>query len=459
MGRAHVRGADQQFSFLSGDNLRFKNSVTGKLPDISAYDGTVCWASGVSGYPHPIVQQDRDLSLITAWVLDGDLSKAPTVMLKPIDKNTITVSLSDARLAATLSLDSTTHQPHTLSYTTPAGAEVWTFTKYKEFEGRTFPTHISHSTGADLEWFDIQTAKPTVVHDSDFALPEVNQDPAKYDAGPFRMPSRLIDRLTTRFVHPKVDGQDIGWFFLDTGAEAMCIDPVAAKQLNMTAVGTTITAGVVATLQTPIERSKSFQLGPVILEAPTYLELDLSQFAKIFRLKVVGICGFDFLCRASISLDTKVPSMSVYKPGEVPLPAGATWNHIDFAGELICMSCKFEGDNEGLFTLDTGSGSTVDFMSPTVEKLDMLKNRKTTTVNIGGAGGSASSLSGKLAWFEIGGNRINDLNALFGQGKTGAYGSPYFCGNVGAGILGRFNFILDYKNQRVSFVSKTAGAK
>src|SRR5579872_3435599 len=148
-GTAHVRGVDQPFDFETAGDGRFKNSVNGVLPDISGFDGADCWVLGSAGFPHTVVQEDRDLNRLAAWVLDGELANSPNVKITPVDSNTMTIAFTDGCLTATIGLDPSTHHAKSLSYWTPAGDEVWTYSNYKSFGTRTFATHIAHKTGDD----------------------------------------------------------------------------------------------------------------------------------------------------------------------------------------------------------------------------------------------------------------------------------------------------------------------
>ncbi|HLK16668.1 MAG TPA: retropepsin-like aspartic protease, partial [Fimbriimonadaceae bacterium] len=297
----------------------------------------------------------------------------------------------------------------------------------------------------------VERAEPATVEDTEFRLPNVSEDGATFD--PAVASAIEVKHLFGYFfVHPLVDGKDVGWFFLDTGAGAMVLDIEAAKGLSVKPVGSRTVAGVVATIQTPIVRGSEFKLGPVSIAHPTFLELDVSSIGRMFNLKLGGICGYDFISRASLEIDARTPSIKVFPPGKAVLPASSSWTGFDFTANLMCLKCRFEGGHEGYFTLDTGSGSAVDFTAPTVEKFDLLKDRQTTPTRVGGAGGVTAAKQGRLDWIEVAGNRVANVLAGFQTTKAGVYASPYLAGNLGAGVLGRFDLLLDYRNQRLALV-------
>src|SRR5205823_6585432 len=64
-------------------------------------------------------------------------------------------------------------------------------------------------------------------------------------------------------VHPRVHGQDIGWFILDSGAGLSVIDKAAADALGMEAFGHVPAVGVGGTTQARFRKGKEFRLGPL----------------------------------------------------------------------------------------------------------------------------------------------------------------------------------------------------
>ena len=69
-------------------------------------------------------------------------------------------------------------------------------------------------------------------------------------------------------------------------------------------------------------------------------------------------------------------------------------------------------------------------------------------------GGQTWVRQGKLAWFEIGGRRINDIEAHFATQPLRLYpGSSATRGIVGRELLEAFRVIFDYSNRRIAFIA------
>jgi hypothetical protein len=452
-GAVKTRGVQEQFETTFDSAFRFRDTLSGPLPQEDGFDGSTCWAVNASKIPHNLILQDRDVNRILAWTWYGDWTRKDVPLeMKMTGPDTLTLRPKDGLVVATMQVDSATGLPKALSYWTSSGDEVYTFVGYKPFNGRMFPTQITHQVGKQVDVTNISDASPVSADERVFRMPKPEMSDTTFLEGVDpRVEVKSINKHL--FVHPLVDGQDIGWFFLDTGADVMAIDPGAAKKLNMVELGRETTAGVVAVTELGMSRAKSFQLGPVKISNPMFYQFDLAAYSKAFNdLPLAGICGYDYLARTTVDLDRSRTFLTVTKPGGTILPKGAHWTSIDFDEATPCIKCRFEGEYEGYFNLDTGSSSTVDFCTPAVEKYGLLRTRQTTSSHTGGAGGVSASREGNIAWFELAGHRFQNPSVGLQITKQGEYASPYLTGNIGNGFLGAFRLVFDYQNQRIAFV-------
>ncbi len=302
--------------------------------------------------------------------------------------------------------------------------------------------------------YNIDEVKPVSINPSLFAMPAPDLADTSYDfsIGNDIEVKRMMGYM---FVHPLINGKDVGWFFLDTGADVMCIDPKVSAAANFKKLGVDTTAGVVAVVKLPIVRGTTFQLGPVTIKNPTFYDFDMSPFQVFKSIQITGICGYDFLARAILDIDPASSKIKVYQPTKADLPSEINWEAAAFNGDTPCIDCSFEGDHRGVFSLDTGSTSTVDLFSPIVSKLGLLNGRSTQSAGTGGAGGSTESKMATLAYFEIGGHRFEKPTVGLQITKQGVFASPYLAGNVGMGFLAQFRLVLDYPDSRIGFIDLT----
>lgn len=457
-GTTRFHGAEATYEMVFDDRYRFQTRIQGALSQTEAFDGSTYWSSGLAGMPHRVILADRDQSRMLVWTITGAWTAKNAPLVRTAQSGdpgelAVTLKPKDGAVEATLTLDAKTFETKSLRYWTSSGIETWAFTAYQSFDRHKVPTHIVRTSGQQTEPLELRSLEKSEGNAPLYSMPKPAVAPAEYD-------SSANERVEVKrirgymFVRPKVNGEEVGWFFLDTGAEVSCIDPSVVKKLNMSVVGSDEVAGVVEVSHLRFCRAMELQLGPVKVPKPVFLELDLAPFAQALKLPVVGICGYDFLARAALDMDPQADTIRVMKPGSASLPADARWTRIDFNGNVPCLKCSFAENHEGFFTLDTGSNATVDFFTPAVEKYQLLANRETTTVQTGGAGGSAESRRGKIPWFNLGGNRLENPIVGFQLTKRGAFASPYVTGNVGMGFMGQYRIVLDYANERIAFIGK-----
>ena len=262
-------------------------------------------------------------------------------------------------------------------------------------------------------------------------------------------------------VHPLVNGQDVGWFILDSGAGTMVIDQKVADRLELPAVGEIVAVGVAGTTRTRFRMGGPLRLGPLTMTRTRYLDLDLGFLTKAFGLPVGGIVGRELFARAAVEIDMSGEAVSLHDPARYRLE-GTQWQELFFSGRTPAVRARFEGDRGGLFKIDTGSDQTVTIHAPAVERFGLLAGRETRESRSGGVGGSRPARRGKLAWFELAGHRFESPEVEFAGAGEGAFSDVYTIGNIGAGFLKAFRIVFDYGNKRVALAplkaSKAAGA-
>jgi hypothetical protein len=95
----------------------------------------------------------------------------------------------------------------------------------------------------------------------------------------------------------------------------------------------------------------------------------------------------------------------------------------------------------------------VTILAPFAEK-NHLKDHFGTVVPAmtgWGVGGPARGLLARAKVLKLGGVEVNAPVVDLSQQKKGSFTDPYVAGNVGGGVLKRFNVTFDYGHQRVIF--------
>ena len=455
-GSCRFAGVDESFEMDFDGPNRCREVSRGPLEVQFGFDGTTSWVENWSHIPHETSFVDGDSGILFFLVVSGlwavtDSGLSVRQAGPRSGDPAVLIRLNHGSLNATLTMDRTTSLPKSMSFGGPIDQEKWTFAQYRLLAGRIIPTAITHRDGPRVSEFRIQSGKPASMDPSIFSKPVPDAKYTEYDpkVSPI-VPIRRAFGYT--LVRPKLNGQDCGWFLLDTGSDCLCVDPGVAERLKAKHIATDTIGGAVAELKVSIYRMRRFEIGPVAIIEPTLASVDMTSFSKALEVQVVGVCGYDFLARSIIDLSPGLKTMGVYPPGSNAAPDVAHWAPFRYFGQSPAIGCRFEGDRDGVFEIDTASPSNVDFTSPAVIRLKLMETRKTADDETSGVGGDAKSKTGSIAYFEMGGHKFENETVGLQSAKSGAFSNPYLDGIVGTGFLSRFRLIFDYRRNRIGFM-------
>ena len=140
-----------------------------------------------------------------------------------------------------------------------------------------------------------------------------------------------------------------------------------------------------------------------------------------------------------------VPSAFAYKGDGTTVP-------FQFNAHIPQVDGEIDGI-PGKFDIDTGSRSSLTVLAPFAEKHDLAAHygAKLEAVTGWGVGGAARSLVTRAKVLRLGKVEVHDPVTELSLQKKGAFVNPYVAGNVGAGVLKRFNITFDYQHQQLIF--------
>lgn len=305
-GTARYRGLDSKFTFLFTPDNRYRSEIAGPLGRIAGFNGTVGWEVDSTRMPRVLELEDLEVEQFRAWIHAGrwmasDGPFAVTLDATKTDEQRVALSLKlkGGLLEATVFVDRATWLPQRVTRRSPAGEEIIELTDYREALGFRFPRRLTRTLGGVTTVFDVSSVaanqipslplfEPVTARPADTSWD--TSAPARVEAQ--RMPSGHI------LVHPLVNGKDVGWFLLDTGAGGMVIDTKAAERLAMPALGETVVVGAVASRTGKLAW---FELGGHRFEN---LEVELAAKSGGFSDPyTVGNIGVGVLCRFRIIFD------------------------------------------------------------------------------------------------------------------------------------------------------------
>ena len=458
-GRALNLGeeVDCHLTFAPGGNYAVR--LSGELGSAQGFDGSEAWETGFDGSTRRLELEERDRTLLTSWIQTGHWldARAPIDVSwasSDRDGTLLQVRLRDTPLTGVLEVDAGTGLPSGLRMETNAADKQWSFQDWRDVGGVRVAHHVRiEQEGAPETWmrWESHAAAPVTVR-SPFSRPRGKPRGTVYEpslSGP--VPSIKLASGHV-MVNPRVNGRDVGWFLLDSGAGATCIERRVARELGMRDVGDLLAVGTSGSTEADMRRGERLSLGPVTLEDPNFLALDLRFLASLSDERISGILGYDLFARCVLELDSRSGDVALYAPESYS--ADVDWQVLRIDSRVPTVEARFEGDHSGFFRIDSGAGGTVTFHSPLVEELELLEGRKVRRGRAGGVGGSAPVYSGRIAWFELAGHRFEGPTVDFATADTGALSDRYLAGNLGQTFLEPFRLVFDYPNERIAFVPR-----
>lgn len=441
---------------------RFRTQSSGPLGEVHAFDGTDLFATDWSGAIRHLQLQDRDMSLMSAWLttqfwaVKPELFTITVVAGQCTDKEAvISLQRKDGIFKVNVTIDRSSWLPTKAAGTLRDNVHSFTF---DQFEGPGFKlarhwTRSARGATTDVRYDHVEKAKGP---DAGFRMSVHGATGAKFDSEKSGVLTVKKTPTGHLLVKPLLAGEDFGWFIFDTGAGYTCFDKALVEKLKMEKIGEVPVGGAVASgSNSPIVRGPDLQLGPITLEKPLGVALDLRLIGAAMGEKIIGIVGYPLLQSAIVEIDCANPAITIHNPSKFTLPPEGHWQKLVIDNLHPMVEARYEGDRTGWFLMDTGMADSVVFYTPAVRKYKLLEGRKTGITLQGGVGGIAAAKTGTIEWFELGGHKFDNLKVSFAQAEKGAFASQYSDGNLGQAVFMPFRLVFDFGNERLAFLKKT----
>jgi hypothetical protein len=461
-GRSTESGSAAEFRlhFTSGD--RFLEKVEGPLGETRGCNDSCCWKFDRSGVSRTLELSDRDgCELLTRiqtgqWLANVD-AKNVVVAANEGDPRTAILHVHQGRLKARLYVNRSTWLPESLVWSDIAGEHAWTFRTYRDDLGWKVPATIAMTTAGKPDGsYEVSSVSRESANATNYDRVETKWDNVHFNSKSSPRLDVKRAKMGQLLVHPKIDGQSLGWFVFDTGSSATILHVAPAARVKLTSTTSAPTVTAFGTSQSSLGRATSLELGPMVIDKPFLVTMDLGMLQAALGKDVVGIVGSDLLSRCVAQINLGDNSVQLYDPQTYRL-AGGRWQKLVFDSDIPVVQAKFDG-GEGFFRLDvgaTGAAGNVVFHSPTVADLKLLQGRKVKDVQLA----MKRASQGRIGWFELGEHRFGNPNVVFALDPQGPFGDEFTAGNVGVNFLRAFRIVLDYPHERVALVSHRQARK
>lgn len=463
-GSANFRGTEAPFTLTFDSKLRFVARFSGSIPYTTAFDGSHTWERDFETMPRRTALGERDAALLSNWSVTGDWTAPGTplrfMMAEPAagaesDSITLCFTLDGSPLTGSLELDASTHLPRRITWTAGGNTTTQEMSGFGEVGDVMIPGTI-RQTSTQGQPVTIRLTEVGGVPEEragTYELSVAGMSRASFDP---EIPAELeVRRAPTGhlLVHPLIEGADLGWFIFDTGAGSNVLSTPVAEEAGFEKFGMVRALGVGGMTNSHFYRVTDLTLGPVTMDEPVFVGIDLEFLDKPMGVRVGGVLGYELLACVVAEFDLTGAQIALHDPAAYTRE-GATWVDLLLYQRHPCVTARFEG-HEGVFNLDTGAAQTwVTFHVPAIERYQLLDQRDTTESSMGGVGGAVAARSGVLEWFELGGRRSASVRATFATEAVGAFSESYLAGSIGGQLMAPYLVVFDYPGRRLGLVDR-----
>lgn len=463
-GKGSYAGLPAQYSLHFDRAGRYVQTVKARITTGQGFDGKQAWIRDLGGEVRVQELSDERNNkfmglLMTSLWLDPASGISYKLPEKPVqnDVYTLNFSYNQGAIDGTLHIDAKTWLPVDCQMQREGRQLNVQWLGTLMYEGMLLPKQVQTTSSSDsVESYQYETvqAAPTIVT-SPFAVPAMNATDVVFDTS---LPAELVVKRAKTghlLVKPLVNGKDVGWFIFDSGAGAHCLATSTIKELGLEQFGELPAIGVGGAVKTKFSQPDSLQVGRATFQKPIVIGLDFAFLDAHMGEHIAGVLGYGAFHRCIIEIDMERNTIAVFEPKTYDdKRVQGRWQKLYQTSRIACVDAEFEG-HRGVFKLDTGAaGSTVALHAPIVEKFKLLDNRITKETMTGGVGGMVKARTGKLKYFELGGHRHEDIEALFITEKTGALNTAETLGNIGGDLVKPFKMVFDYQGKRIAFLKR-----
>ncbi|KAJ7551505.1 hypothetical protein O6H91_06G018100 [Diphasiastrum complanatum] len=490
-GKQKFMGMEGQWTFSWSIDGRFYERFDGTEVSFEwGYDGkNNPWQADFSGVVTTFELDDLEMCLLTSWVRTGywltkEGQKRLNVQLKVKEAQTtatelpleLAIHLKNSKVVANVLIDEKHWLPICLTTEVHGGKDTWEYAEwhYLTLDRRCkFPWSIVHALpaggksiiiaeNAKVVKMEPHSNKPIADFFSkpvSFLVPRFNHSYSCTSMDASRPSVKLIQAESGHYlVRPILDGKDIGYFVVDTGASGFSITSEKAKELNMNGFGEVYLLSVEGPVKSRFVRARSFQLGPLKISNPLFVEVPMDGIVRGVS-PVAGICGFDLFCHCIIEMSLKEETLSLFDPikYQPPQRTSIQWQTMHMLDNVPHVPAKVNG-KDTILLLDTGAGGVdLIFHNRAVEDLNLFEGlndmRSAKVRGVSSSSGGLEVVYGVLDTLEVAGQSFQKVNALLFPKNTGTLEfSKYTAGILAGQLLASFLVIIDYRQRKLALI-------
>jgi hypothetical protein len=254
------------------------------------------------------------------------------------------------------------------------------------------------------------------------------------------------------YVEVKLNGKGPYRLLCDTGG-ANVVSPELAKELGLASEGAFEGRGVgEKTEDFGVTKVARLEIGDATISNQVFIVFPLAPFVAVEGVPEYGLVGYEVLKRFVTRVDYEKSLLTLSLPSAFEYHGAGTVVPFTFNENVPQVEGSLDGI-AGRFDIDTGARDSVSILAPFAEAHRLKEHYGATIAAVTGwgAGGPARSLVTRAKILRLGTLEVAGPVVNLSQQKKGAFTDPYVAGNVGGGVLKRFNVTFDYGHQRLIF--------
>ncbi len=252
------------------------------------------------------------------------------------------------------------------------------------------------------------------------------------------------------YVKVKLNGQGPFTVLCDTGGSNV-ITPTVAARLGVKPEGALQVHGVgEKSADVGLVNLESLTVGDVTLRKQLFAVFALESFADVEGVLQAGLIGYEVFKRFVVRVDYEHGQLTLTLPSAFAYEGHGTVVPFRLNGPIPQVDGSIDGI-PGKFDIDTGSRVSLSILKPFAERNDLRKKlaARYEAVTGWGVGGASRALLARARELRLGDVSIPSPVTELSLQQKGALTDPYVAGNVGAGVLRRFNVVFDYEGRRM----------
>jgi hypothetical protein len=256
----------------------------------------------------------------------------------------------------------------------------------------------------------------------------------------------------TLYVMVRLNGQGPFRFVLDSGSFNV-LTPELAGRLSLAPEGKLPATGTGEGQGTAgLVKIDRVDVGAVWLSNQLFTTISFDSLNHWRGGGFEGTIGYELFKRLVVDIDYDRGRATLTQPERFTYRGKGAAIPFQFAGRTPLIGAELDGVR-GEFTIDTGSGKTLDLARWFWERSRLWEKYqpKFSTITGHGVGGVNRGAVVRAGLFRVGPYEVRGPVIELSAQRSGAYASTEGAGNIGQTILSRFNMVFDYPHQRIYF--------